>query len=262
MVFWCSSVWSLSPRKFNQGRLQPFSQYSLITGANPQQEIDLLLLSTIPSVLLSALPFVFLTNELHVLPQATLQSGQPPPTIQISKWWSNSQVEEIRQEFEGAMTLGSATAEEWLKGLDERGRERKSDAARWERWERSELLGNITSTLRVGGPGPVKAEAVVKTEPIVKAESSTSSNGPSPITRLQPTNSLPQRNFPPFTGPRTQPSHPSLRKSFQFVNNFFHIELRFPEMEPLLVKFSRNSQITSLRLMFQFLIVIYLIGIA
>ncbi|KAG9234579.1 hypothetical protein BJ875DRAFT_461152 [Amylocarpus encephaloides] len=176
---------------------------------NSTKEIDLLLSSRVPSVLLPALPFIFLTNELHVLPQATLQSGAPPPTIQISKWWSNSQVEEIRQEFDDAKTLGSATAEEWLKGLDERGRKWKPDAARWERWERSQLCRDITRTLRVDGQGSVEAEAVLKMEPVVNAESSTSSNGTSPITRFPPTNSL-QRNFPPFTGPRTQPSHPCL----------------------------------------------------
>lgn len=31
--------------------------------------------------------------------------------------------------------MGSATFEEWLKGLDDRGKERRNDAARWERWE-------------------------------------------------------------------------------------------------------------------------------
>jgi hypothetical protein len=33
--------------------------------------------------------------------------------------------------------MGSATAEEWVKGLEDRGRERKNDAARWERWDLS-----------------------------------------------------------------------------------------------------------------------------
>ncbi len=31
--------------------------------------------------------------------------------------------------------MGSATAEEWLKGLESRGRERRNDASRWERWD-------------------------------------------------------------------------------------------------------------------------------
>jgi hypothetical protein len=83
------------------------------------------------------LPFVFLTNELHVLPLATLQSGQPPPSIQITKNYFRQDLEEIQREFSEVQTMGSATAEEWVKGLEDRGRERKNDAARWERWDLS-----------------------------------------------------------------------------------------------------------------------------
>ncbi|EKD16297.1 f-box domain containing protein [Drepanopeziza brunnea f. sp. 'multigermtubi' MB_m1] len=99
------------------------------------KEIDLLLSSTIPSPLMAALPFVFLTNELHLLSAATLQSGQHPPSIQITKFFFKVHVDEIKREFEDVKAMGSATAEEWLKGLDGRGKERRNDAARWERWE-------------------------------------------------------------------------------------------------------------------------------
>ena len=86
---------------------------------------------------MAALPFIFSTNELHVISPATLQGGQHPPTIQITKLYSNEHVEELRQEFERVKALGSATAEEWIKGLDGRGKERRNDAARWDRWETS-----------------------------------------------------------------------------------------------------------------------------
>jgi len=99
------------------------------------QEIDLLLSSSIPSPLLAALPFVFFTNELHVISPTTLQSGQHPSGIQITKHFSNAEVEEIKREFEDVKAMGSATAEEWIKGLEGRGKERRNDAARWERWE-------------------------------------------------------------------------------------------------------------------------------
>jgi hypothetical protein len=84
-----------------------------------------------------ALPFVFFTNELHVLPATTLQSGHPPPTIQITKHFFKRQIEEIQSEFSEVQCMGSATAEEWLKGLEERGKERRNDASRWEKWEAS-----------------------------------------------------------------------------------------------------------------------------
>ena len=82
-----------------------------------------------------ALPFVFFTNELHVLPPSTLQNSQPPPTIQITKHFFQRQIEELKGEFSTVQSMGMATAEEWIKGLDERGKERRNDAGRWEKWE-------------------------------------------------------------------------------------------------------------------------------
>ena len=86
---------------------------------------------------MAALPFIFLTNELHVLSSAALQTGQHPAFLQVTKHFYNHQVEEIKKEFEDVKGMGTATAEEWLKGLEGRGRERRTDAARWERWEAS-----------------------------------------------------------------------------------------------------------------------------
>jgi len=103
----------------------------------------LLLSSSIPSPLMAALPFVFLTNELHVLPSAILQSGQHPTGIQITKLFFQSHIEDIRQEFSNVQAMGSATAEEWVKGLDDRGKERRNDAVRWERWEVSGGVGRM-----------------------------------------------------------------------------------------------------------------------
>lgn len=93
---------------------------------------------------MAALPFIFLTNELHVLSTAALQSGQHPASIQITKHFSNLQIDEIKKEFDDVKAMGSATAEEWLKGLDGRGRDRRIDAARWELWD----LGGGTGRLR------------------------------------------------------------------------------------------------------------------
>jgi hypothetical protein len=95
---------------------------------------------------MAALPFVFLTNELHVIPPSTLQSGQHPSAIQITKHFYKPQVEEIKREFEEVKAMGSATAEEWIKGLDGRGKERRNDAGRWERWEASGGLSKMNDT--------------------------------------------------------------------------------------------------------------------
>jgi len=109
----------------------------------------LLLSSSIPSPLITALPFIFLTNELHVIPLATLQNGQPTG-IQIAKHFFNPHIEEIKQEFDDVKAMGSATAEEWIKGLEGRGRERRNYAVRWERWEAS---GGVARMHHIGTNG-------------------------------------------------------------------------------------------------------------
>lgn len=85
---------------------------------------------------MSALPFIFTTNENHVIPHSTLQSGaQPPSTVQIAKTFLKAHLAAIIEEFEKAKAMGTATTEEWLKGLEQRGKDARNDAARWERFE-------------------------------------------------------------------------------------------------------------------------------
>ena len=106
----------------------------------------MLLSSSIPSPLITALPFIFLTNELHVIPLATLQNGQPTG-IQITKRFFNPHIEDIKREFDDVKAMGSATAEEWIKGLEGRGRERRNDAVRWERWD---VSGGVARMRNIG----------------------------------------------------------------------------------------------------------------
>jgi hypothetical protein len=166
---------------------------------------------------MAALPFVFLTNELHVLPPSTLHNGPHPPTIQITKRFAKSQIEEIKQEFDNVKTLGSATAEEWLKGLDERGKERRNDAARWERWE---SRGGVTNMRKVyhETPKPESHNGGILSATISKTASPVT-NGNSPGHLFLPANPVQQpRQFPAFPGPRTsQPVHTVFRKPLSFV---------------------------------------------
>jgi hypothetical protein len=182
------------------------------------QEIDLFLSSAIASPLLAALPFIFFTNEQHALSAHTLQSGQPPPNIQITKRFLNTQVEEIKGEFEDAKALGTATAEEWLKGLEERGKEKKADSARWERWEST---GGVLSMRRADENDFTKSSIstyhLAKKEPVGKSELA-ALNGISPVSRYPPTNSLPPRSLFPFLGTRSSHSiQTSLRKFFHLL---------------------------------------------
>lgn len=81
-----------------------------------------------------ALPFVFITQELQVISPVTVERGQAPPNTPLTKLYWSAHVEELKQEFFHVKAMGSATAEEWIKGLDGRGIERRNDATRWENW--------------------------------------------------------------------------------------------------------------------------------
>ncbi|KAI1214033.1 uncharacterized protein F4807DRAFT_406424 [Annulohypoxylon truncatum] len=98
------------------------------------KEIDLLLSSSIPSLLMSALPFVLVTNEMHMISPDTLRKGLAQPDLQVTKIYLPEQVERLKQEFLSVKSMGGATAEEWLKGLETRGKELFSDLMRWEKW--------------------------------------------------------------------------------------------------------------------------------
>lgn len=57
--------------------------------------------------------------------------GDPP----LTKIFLSEQVETLKDEFLSVKTLGTGAVEEWLKGLEERGKEQRLDADRWSKWE-------------------------------------------------------------------------------------------------------------------------------
>lgn len=141
---------------------------------------------------MTALPFIFLTNELHVLSPTTLQNEQHPPSVQITKRFSNQQIQALKQEFEDVKVLGTATVEEWLKGLDSKGREVRNDAARWERWESSGGIERMRISER-------NVTSLDKTNQEVNGKIQvpglgTISNDPSPIFNSQPPAPVSQAN--------------------------------------------------------------------
>ncbi len=109
------------------------------------QEIDLLL-SSVPSPLIVALPFIFITNDLHIISSATLQNAQG--AAQVAKLFFKPHVEDIKKEFFEIKAMGPGTAEEWLKGLDKRGKEKRNDAFKWERWEQTGGVRRMQSSER------------------------------------------------------------------------------------------------------------------
>ncbi|KAF2498980.1 hypothetical protein BU16DRAFT_559012 [Lophium mytilinum] len=98
-------------------------------------ERDTTLLFSAASALRPALPFAFMTSDLNVIAASSLQDPALPPSLQIFKVYYKPQIQQMEIELVEAQSRGPAAAEEWLKGLDSRGRARMSNSAGWERWE-------------------------------------------------------------------------------------------------------------------------------
>ncbi|MCJ1378365.1 hypothetical protein MMC17_001463 [Xylographa soralifera] len=100
-----------------------------------EKEVTLLFSSTFPSFLLQALPIAFISQSEHFVTSMTLRNAIPPSDVQLTKHYYKLHVEEIKRQLQCAKELGSGSAEEWIKGLENEGQEKCNDIARWEQWE-------------------------------------------------------------------------------------------------------------------------------
>lgn len=112
------------------------------------QDIDILISSCVPSALLAALPFIFLTSQQNLVTASALQMAAPPPAVQIIKYFSTKDIDAIKARFEEVKQLGTAATEEWFKGLSAEGTRRTADVARWERWDLMGGLSNVLASLQ------------------------------------------------------------------------------------------------------------------
>ncbi|SPQ18919.1 650d1b4a-fcd2-468a-9761-fb579c62b0fd [Thermothielavioides terrestris] len=114
------------------------------------KDIDLLISSSLPSAVIPALPFVFITQDLDAFSATTLEQGQLPPSSPVTKWFSSSDVKALEEEFAQVRDMGQGTVGEWLKGLDGRGSALQHDASKWEKWELSGGTAKMCSQLYPG----------------------------------------------------------------------------------------------------------------
>ncbi|KAL7628172.1 hypothetical protein AAE478_002370 [Parahypoxylon ruwenzoriense] len=134
------------------------------------KEIDLLLSSLVPSVLMSALPFVLVTGDMRTISPDALQRGLVRSDVQVTKMYFSEHVERLKQEFLSVKSMGGATAEEWLKGLETRGKKLLNDSIRWEKWM---SVGGIVQMQTQPSPDSVPSEAPPnKSEPLSRTLSS------------------------------------------------------------------------------------------
>ncbi|KAL8995786.1 MAG: hypothetical protein Q9169_004544 [Polycauliona sp. 2 TL-2023] len=98
-------------------------------------DIDLLLSSDFPSFLRLALPFALVSTSMNYIPKALVRDSTMPTSLELVKRFYKPHLQEMRRRLVDVRELGTASADEWSKGLGEEGLERTNDAQRWEQWE-------------------------------------------------------------------------------------------------------------------------------
>ena len=157
--------------------------------------MELLFSSTTPTVLLPALPFAFFTQSLDYVAALTLRNTSPPPDKPLTKFYFQSHLDEMKQKFAEVKTMGTAAAEEWFKGLENTGKEKLADAARWEQWE---LTGGLHELLSWKDT-PVEIRTypqLPNSTPSIHSQQHTRLPSGPPVTQAVPTNTLIPRPIP------------------------------------------------------------------
>ncbi|KAK4154022.1 hypothetical protein C8A00DRAFT_14811 [Chaetomidium leptoderma] len=114
------------------------------------KELDLQISPSIPSAIIPALPFIFLTQDRDVFSPTTFEQSQLPADLQVTKLFSKPDVEALQGEFLQVKDMGQGTVGEWLKGLPGRGSDLQHEASKWEKWEASGGTMRMCSQLYPG----------------------------------------------------------------------------------------------------------------
>jgi hypothetical protein len=82
------------------------------------------------------LPHAFRTPDGHFVPDHIRQSPNGMPAqIRLQKTFYRKDVESITAEVDEVNGFGDGAADEWRKGMAQRGKDAMADSSRWERWE-------------------------------------------------------------------------------------------------------------------------------
>jgi hypothetical protein len=109
------------------------------------QERNLLFSTQVPSSLLPALPIAFVTQHNNYVLSTTVKKQDCPSDIQIHKLYYKPHIRDIQERYKVAKDLGPGSTEEWLKGLEEEGRERILRITIWEQWDQKGGLRKVNA---------------------------------------------------------------------------------------------------------------------
>ena len=109
------------------------------------QELDLTLSSDFPYFLLQALPFALVSEADGYIGNHVIRNNNMSSTVMISKYYYKPHIEDMKRQLNDAKDLGTASAEEWTKGLACQGQHRLEGVLRWEQWEAKGGLKKVNS---------------------------------------------------------------------------------------------------------------------
>ncbi|KAI4281101.1 MAG: hypothetical protein L6R38_003933 [Xanthoria sp. 2 TBL-2021] len=130
-----------------------------------KKDIDLLLSSDFPSFLRLAIPFALVSKSMNYIPKALSRESTMPPSLELVKRFYKPHIQQIRRQLVDVQELGTASTDEWSKGLDEEGHNRMDDAQRWEQWEAKGGLKKVNKRSQLKAPAHIAVGAPISSLP-------------------------------------------------------------------------------------------------
>lgn len=88
------------------------------------------------------LPHAFRTPDCHFVPDHVRHNSNAAHT-RLQKTFYTKDVDSITAEVDEVNSFGDGAADEWRKGMTQRGKDALADSSRWERWEGTMPLGKV-----------------------------------------------------------------------------------------------------------------------
>ena len=160
---------------------------------------------------MSALTCAFISQEDHLVASNELRTRSPPEDVLLTKVFFKPQMDEMKTRVQRViLDHGSAAVDEWIKGLDDEGRDRAEEVIRWENWEAKGGLEKVNARPPKRKPAPAKKQI---SKPVT--QTTKPHNEPPVEPAIQPAVVRPVSIPPPKTvGPLALPEKPVVVESF------------------------------------------------
>ncbi|KAM3415523.1 hypothetical protein BST61_g9044 [Cercospora zeina] len=228
-----TSVFNCGPGADGVRVIFPFAVRTCGSCIEPRLRKDVQLLTDSTSARLRlGIAHAFRNEESHFVTETVRQIPPGiPGSLRFSKVYYQPHLAAIKQEEDDAQQLGQGAADEWRKGLYNKGKDAMADSARWEKWEAQLRLGaNLGRVLREYDLSsfPHNVQDVQSRSAGVNTfqSSSTATNGPHPLP--QPVHVF-HNGYPPQFPQYQQLSRPPLPQQHQLP---FPPPLPFASQQP------------------------------